>query len=394
MLSRTTNCMIKRELKITKAKSFFLLGPRQVGKSTFIKEKFSAESSLNYNFLINEEYEKYIQDPGLFRKEVESRDSSIKFVIVDEVQRIPEILNEVHYLLESLDSPPVFVLSGSSARKLKKGQANLLGGRALTYHMHPFTYHELAEYFNLDMVINYGSLPGVYFEKTDHIKAETLSSYAETYLQEEIRAEALVRNIKGFVRFLKIAAQENGEQINLSNIARDTGTDRSTVKEFFQILEDTLVGFNLPAYSQSSRKRLSTHPKFYFFDLGVTKALAKRLSLKIERGTSEYGKAFEHFIILELVRFSKYHRKDLDFCFYRTTSGAEVDLIVETPAGEVFALEIKAKNNPSLSDLQGLWSFAEVNPKAKLICVCLCSKPFEDKSIKFLPWQEMFALFD
>ena len=431
MLYRQAKVMIKRQLELIKNKSFFLLGPRQVGKSTYIKQNFPIEKSLYYDLLLNEEYEKYLQDTSQFRKEVKSRDSNIGFVIIDEVQRVPELLNEVHYLLETLENPPIFILSGSSARKLRRGQANLLGGRALTYHMYPFTYNELAEDFDLDAIINYGSLPGVYFEKEDQVKQAILSSYTETYLQEEIRAEAIVRNIKGFVRFLKLAARENGEQINFSNIARDTGTDRSTVKEFFQVLEDTLIGSYLLPYSKSSRRRLVSHPKFYFFDLGVTNALAKRLSLRIEKGSSEFGRAFEHFLILELKRFSEYNNKELDFCFYRTSTGAEVDLIVETPAGQIFAIEIKAQVNPSLSGLKGLWSFADLEPKAQLICACLTDKAYEDrairylakrsfavdvaqkkvattplggscvndnsdfrkKSIRFIPWQDLFSLF-
>lgn len=385
---------IKRELEIIRTKSFFLLGPRQVGKSTFIRQNFPAKNSLYYNFLLNEEYEKYIQDTSLLRKEVQARSTNIKYVIIDEVQRIPEILNEVHYLLEYLAKPPVFVLSGSSARKLKRGQANLLGGRALTYHMYPLSYHELKNNFDLDSVINYGSLPAIYFEKDKQIKREMLSSYAETYLQEEIRAEALVRNIKGFLRFLTISAQENGELINFSNIARDTGTDRNTVKEFFQILEDTLIGFHLTAYSKSSRKKLVSHSKFYFFDLGVVKALAKRLSLQIEKRSSDYGKAFEHFIILELMKFSRYNRKDWEFSFYRTNAGAEVDLIIETPCSKVYAIEIKAQANPSMSGLKGLKSFAEIRPDAQLICACLCSKAYEDRDIRILPWQELFSYIE
>lgn len=382
--------MVERELKINKKKSFFIFGPRQVGKSTFIKANFPKENTLYYDFLLNEEYLKYLTDTSLLRKEISRRDKSKRYVVIDEVQRIPEILNEVHYLLESLSDPPVFVLSGSSARKLKRENANMLGGRALTYQMFPLSYRELGQCFDLDTALRFGSLPSIYLEKDDETKIDSLRSYTETYLEEEIKAECLVRNINGFVRFLKVAAEHNGDIINFSNISRETSNSRSSVKEFFQILEDTLVGFYLLPYSKSARKRLVSHPKFYFFDIGVTRAIRKQLNSPMQPKTYEYGKAFEQFLILELIKFSRYNKKDLEFSFYRTNAGAEVDLIIETPDCEIFAVEIKANTKPDLSELKGLRSFAELVPGAKLICASLATKRYEDKGILILPWQELF----
>jgi uncharacterized protein len=377
---------IKRELKINKSKSFFLFGPRQVGKSTFLKENFQSRDSLYFNFLLNEEYEKYLLDKSLFRKEVLASKEK-KFIILDEIQRIPELLNEVHYLLENMENPPSFILSGSSARKLKRKEANMLGGRALKYEMFPFSYSELKTDFDLENLINYGSLPQIYLEKDPELKRRLLSSYCETYLQEEIRAEALVRNIKGFISFLKIAAENNGEIINFSNIARETGNERASIKEFYQILEDTLLGFFLLSYKKSSRKKLVAHPKFYFFDLGVSKALAKQINLTISRPSSAYGKAFEHFIILEIIKSNRYKQKDWDLSFYRTAAGAEVDLIIEKPDKSLLAIEIKSKNNPEMSELKGLRSFQDLKPEAKLICVSMNSKNYEDKGISFQNWE-------
>lgn len=386
--------MYKRELKVGKKYSFFLFGPRQVGKSTFLKQEFKEPETLYYDFLKNEEYIKYSSDTTLFRKEVIHRNKAKKYIIVDEVQRIPEILNEVHYLLENIDNPPLFCLSGSSARKLKRFDSNLLGGRALTLYMYPLSYREIGNDFNLEKALGFGTLPKIYSEENLELCKDLLRSYTETYLQQEIKAEALIRNINSFIRFLKIAAENNGEIINYTNIGRETGNDRNTVKEFFQVLEDTLIGFYLFPFSKSARKRLVSHPKFYFFDTGVARALQGKLNLDIQSGTSEFGKVFEHFLILELIKFSKLHKKDIEFSFYRTSAGAEVDIIIEVPRKQRYAVEIKAGSNPSLSSLKGLKSFLDIDSKAKLICASCVTKRFVDSGITFVPWQELFELLD
>ena len=218
----------------------------------------------------------------------------------------------------------------------------------------------------------------------------TLRSYVETYLEEEIKQEVLIRNIGGFLRFLKLAAEENGNIINYSNIAREAGNERRAVREFFQILEDTLIGFHLLPYARSSRKKLVQHPKFYFFDTGVQRALSNQISLKLERGTSLYGKAFEHFIILEIIRLSYYFKKDFEFSFYRTSDGAEVDLIIETPSKETFAIEIKSSLQIDPRTLSGLKSFKEICPKAKLFCTSLVERRRKTEEIEILPWKEIF----
>ncbi len=377
---------IHRELEIDLSRSFFLFGPRQVGKTTFLKTLIPKNEALFFNFLHHEVYSRYLTRPDLFRKEIEQRDPSKRFIVADEIQKVPSLLNEVHYLIEETKSPPIFCLSGSSARKLKRGQANLLAGRATTYNLYPLSFRELAEKFDLDLALNYGLLPYAYL----HQSRDFLQSYVETYLEEEIKAEALTRNLHGFINFLRVVAEHNGELINYSNLARETGNSRAQIKEFFQILEDTLVGYFLFSYSKSVRQKLVQHPKFYFFDIGVVRAIRKQLNYQFEMQTPEYGKAFEQFIILELMKFSRYRKLDLTFSFYRTAAGAEVDLIVETPRAKTIAIEIKSQASPTLSRLKGLFSFAENNAEAELVCACLTPRAYKEKNILILPWQELF----
>ena len=384
--------MYPRELKINTKRSFFLFGPRQVGKSTFLKNSFPENQVLYYNFLLNTEYMKYSSDMTLFRNQIVNRKPREKYIIVDEVQRLPEILNEVHFILEEVKNPPVFCLSGSSARKLKRGKANLLAGRALSYKMFPLSFREIGKDFQLTKALNFGSLPAVYSEHDTETCKEILRSYADTYIQEEIKSEAIVRNLSGFVSFLKLAAIHNGEILNFSSMARETGNSQTTIKEYFQILEDTLIGSFLLPYSKSFRRRLVSHPKFYFFDTGVKQSLEQKLNVELQPRTSEFGRCFEHFLFLEILKFNHYKRLDLTLSFYRTSAGAEVDLIIEKPDGEIIALEIKAKDRPYLSDVKGLFSFCELHPKARMICACLTSAQYKEKNVLFIPWQEVFGI--
>ncbi|MBI2995561.1 MAG: ATP-binding protein [Candidatus Melainabacteria bacterium] len=381
--------MVSRLVKLPKGKSFFIFGPRQVGKSTLLKNTFNDSECIYYDFLKTELYEKFKTEPNLFREEIVHRNKKKNIIVIDEIQRIPELLNEVHYLMEE-DKSLVFAISGSSARKLKRSHANMLGGRALTYKLYPFTHIELGKDFNLNKALNLGTLPSIYLEKDTEIAKALLGSYAETYLEEEIKAEAIVRNIGSFLRFLRFAASENGNIINYSNISRETATKSSDVKEYLQILEDTLIGFHLLAYVKSARKRLMRHPKFYFFDTGVQRVLAKRIYQEPVRYTTEYGRLFEHFIVKEIIHLSHYKNKNYEFSFFRTENGAEVDLVIETPDDKVFALEIKANTNPRLSDLKGLKSFKEVYPKSQLLCASLSENEIHYENVTVYPWREIF----
>ena len=383
--------MIDRILQLPLEHTFFIFGPRQTGKSTLLKKTFSHKNTLFYDLLKSEEYLRLTSTPSLFREEVMSRDKNITHIVVDEIQRVPMLLNEIHYISEN-PNPPYFVLSGSSARKLKRSHANLLAGRAWTLHLFPFTSKELGKEFSLDKALNIGTLPSVYLYKNINETKRTLRAYVETYLKEEIKAEALVRNLGNFLRFLTLAADENGNVLNFSNIARETGNSYHTVKEYFQILEDTLIGFFLLPYSKAIRKRLIKHPKFYFFDTGVLRALNGKISINLIRKTYEYGRAFEHFIITEILRLANYKEKDYKFSFYHSSSHSEVDLIIETPEEEVYAIEIKSSENPDKSMLNGLKSFKKICPKAKLYCISQAPRKRTINDITILPWKEIFPL--
>jgi len=317
--------MINRLLKIPKKHSFFIFGPRQTGKSTLLGRKFVRPKVMYYDLLKSEEYLRLSAHPGLFREEVSARVPAVTHVVIDEVQRVPALLNEVHHLLEN-PHPPYFCLSGSSARKLKRSHANLLAGRAWTYHLYPLTHREIGEKFSLSKALNLGTLPSVYLTDSAQEAQRTLRAYVETYLKEEIEAEALTRNLGSFLRFLTLAADNSGNVINYSTIARECGVSYQTVKEYFKILEDTLIGFFLLPYARSARKRLIKHPKFYFFDTGVLRAMKKTVTLQLQPQTDEYGRIFEHFIILEIMRLAAYAESDYQFSFYGSSNKAEVDL--------------------------------------------------------------------
>jgi predicted AAA+ superfamily ATPase len=383
--------MLHRTLKLPKARSFFLFGARQVGKSTLLRQLFSKNHSIFINLLDSEVYFKLLAKPHLLIEEINTLDKSISHLIIDEIQRVPELLNIVHKMIEERKDIS-FILSGSSARKLKRQGANMLAGRALTYNLFPLTHLELAKDFNLSRALDLGTLPAVYLDKEDVFARETLKSYARTYIEEEIKAEAQIRQLGAFIRFLDLAASENGSIINYSNIASDIYVDYKTVQEYYQVLEDTLIGFSLYGYAKSSRKQLSKHPKFYFFDTGVRRALAKKLDSPLIVKTREFGEAFEHFFIAEAMRLASYSRKDYKFSYYRTKSGAEVDLIIETYDDRCYAVEIKASDNVDINKLTGLKSFKDLREDTVLICASLTKRRYGDADILVCPWQEVLKI--
>jgi len=387
---------IPRLLKLSNKHSLFLFGPRQVGKSTLIRNSFKKENLLTYNLLLPEEVRRLKLNSGRFREEVQSRQNNITHVFIDEIQKIPELLDEIHFLMEETVNPPYFILTGSSARKLKRTNANMLGGRAFSYALGPLTHIEIINSlgegkFSLYKVLELGSLPAVYLSSRE-IAIQTLKSYVNTYLTEEVRLEALVRDLDLFANFLHFSSDANGQIINYSNIASDLGVSSTTIKEYYQILEDTLLGFYLRPFSRNVRKQLSKHPKFYFFDTGIVRALSNKLSLELSPQSRTFGEAFEHFIIKEFIDISKALSKDFRFSFYRTENKAEVDLIIEKPNGKIYAIEIKSSVSPSPAHLRGLKSFQEICPKAILCCACLTSKSYKMEDITIYPWKELFNI--
>jgi predicted AAA+ superfamily ATPase len=384
--------MIERLLVLPKNHSLFLFGPRQTGKSTMLRSAFDPKAALYLDLLQSSEYLRLSANPALFRDEVMSLGREITHVIVDEVQRIPQLLDDVHSILES-NRPRIFVLSGSSARKLKRSHANLLAGRAWTFHLYPLTSMELGERFLLSRALQYGTLPNIYLDNDDTSAQRTLRSYVDTYLQEEIQIEANVRNVGSFYKFLTLAADASGSIVNYSSLAHDTGVPVNTMREYFRILEDTLIGSFLPAFTKSDTKRLIKHPKFLFFDTGVRNALLGRTSVALSEGTAEFGRSFEHFVILELIRMNAYKEKSFRFSYFRTHNGSEVDIVAESPSGETWGVEIKASSDPNLRTAAGLHSLKEVIPKAHLICACLAPRKRVSGEITILPWQDLFSEF-
>ncbi len=352
-------------------KSYFLFGPRQVGKSTLLKKD---AADLTIDLLDPELQLEYNKNPNLLRQQVAELKSA-STIFIDEVQRVPKILDIIHSLMEQ--KPKLkFILCGSSARKLRHGAANLLGGRALYRTMHPLTYEELSTTFNLQWVLSYGSLPKVCStlnQRNAEEAEDLLRAYVITYLREEVKAEALVRNLQGFQNFLDVAAAQYAEQVNFSGIARDCQIALSTVREYYSILEDTLLGSFLYPYLKSQRKRMSHRPKFYFFDNGVTRALLGTLKDKPNR--NEQGRLYEQWIVQEIIRQNEYYQKDWKLSFWRTSHGAEVDLLISRGTNILYAIECKLSTYLSPSDLSGLRSFHESHPKVPCLIVAPVKQP-------------------
>lgn len=322
--------MIERKLKIDKEleDSIFLFGARQTGKSTLLRTLFT--DSVYIDLLDTSVMTRFKRTPSLlYNVLVEKPEGTL--VIIDEIPEVPELLNEVHRLMS--EKGLVFILCGSSARKLKRKGYNTLGGRAYPVYLCPFVSAEIPD-FNLNHAINYGMLPSHYLAKNP---SKRLAGYIDVYLKEEIKQEALVRNLSAFQRFLEVAAISDGEMINYNNIAQDCGVSANTVAGYFDILEDTLIGYRIPAYSKTIKRRLVQTPRFYYFDVGIVNHLLHRKELV--RGTAEYGHAFEHLVIQEIKAWLTYNGNEEQLTFWRTHSGLEVDAVIGDAR---VAIEIKS----------------------------------------------------
>ena len=337
--------MHPRIINLPHSFSFFLFGARGTGKSTLLREHAATAADgtiLSFDLLDPDVEDRFARDPGSLEAEIAARshERAIEWVIIDEVQKAPRLLDVVHRLIEQRQTR--FALSGSSARKLKRGGANLLAGRALVLHLHPFTYRELGAAFDLDRALTSGTLPGIYLDVDPQQRVRRLRAYAHTYLREEVQVEQLVRALDPFRAFLEIAAQHNGKVLNFSAIARDVGVrDHKTVQTYFEILEDTLLGFLLPSFNRSIRKSQAKAPKWYFFDTGVKRALDRTLDLPLLPQTSAFGEAFEHLVIAECHRLNELLERDYRLSYLQTKDGLEVDLVLHKPRDLVF-IEIKS----------------------------------------------------
>jgi uncharacterized protein len=386
--------MFNRILKPSKNNSFFIFGARGTGKSTWLRENFSTIPHLYIDLLDPDIEDTLAKNPNSLLAQIEALPHKNAWVLIDEVQKLPKLLDLVHLSIEK--NKTRFVLTGSSARKLKRGGANLLAGRAFVHHLFPLTHRELKQDFDLQQSLHWGTLPQIFQHEDPQDKTRYLRTYAQTYLKEEILVEQVVRKLDPFRHFLEIAAQHNGEIINFSNIARDIGVDTVTVQSYFRILEDTLVGYLLQPFHQSLRKRQRKNPKFYFFDLGVKRSLAGMLSVELKPNTYEYGKAFEHFLIVEIMRLNSYLEKDYRLSYLRTKDNAEIDLIIEKPGHEYVLIEIKSSVRTDERDIKHLLGFKkDITFKTRAYCLSQDSIPKVIDGVRLLPWEkgleEIFA---
>ena len=368
-------------------RSVLVLGPRQVGKSTLLG---ALEPDLVVNLADPAAFRDYVSQPERLARELAAAQPGTKTVFLDEVQRVPALLDVVQVLLDQRPQLFRFLLSGSSARKLRRGQANLLPGRIHVHYMHPLLTSELGSAFNLDRVLAHGSLPGIYSEVDEPTRALDLRSYVDTYLRAEIQAEALVRDVGGFSRLLDLAAAASGRILNLHSLCKDAGIAYQTARRYVDILEDTLVAFRVPAWSGSDRSSLVRHGKLFLFDLGVRNALLRRpLDKPLE---DERGLLLEHLVAYELHRRLGSLWPEAALYHYRTRHGAEVDFVLEV-GRELWGIEVKASRRVDRSFLRGLNSLSQRTDRLKRrVVVYLGARRQRIDEVEVLPFEEFVGL--
>ncbi len=383
--------MFHRLINLSNAHSFFLFGARGCGKTTLLRQLYSEKDTYFIDLLDLEQEAKFIQAPETLAYLIDSLSSKYRRVVIDEIQKAPKLLDVIHQKIEQGKRKKKllqFIMTGSSARKLKHGAANLLAGRAFVYNLFPLTCRELDKQFDLQKLLEYGSLPEIWNLKDRDSQNRYLEAYSRTYLKEEIWNEQIIRKMQPFANFLEIAAQMNGKILNYSKIAQEIAVDTKTVQSYFQILEDTLLGFFIPAYHRSVRKRQLTNPKFYFFDTGVKRALDHTLSAPLLKQTYAFGDAFEHFILLELVKMNEYRKLDLQFSYLKTHDGAEIDLIIERH-GKPFALvEIKSAKRVMPQMTKHIETFSKDFGSSEAYLLSLDPTPQKIGPVLALHWQE------
>lgn len=363
--------------------SAFLLGPRSTGKSTWIK--FNYPDAVKYDLLNTSEVIRFSRQPSLLFDET-SHLAPHSWIVIDEIQKVPALLNEIHRIIEEKDL--FFILSGSSARKLRRAGVNLLAGRAITMNLFPFVSKEVGFEFDLNTQITYGMLPLSFSSKNPK---RFLKTYVETYLKEEIKEEALTRNIGNFSRFLEVAARQNGQVTNVSSISRDAMVARQTVQGYFDILIDTLIGYWLLPWKLKTSTKQVMHPKFYFFDSGVVRALSGRLPYPPL--SEELGTMFETFILNELRAYLHYNDKEYPLHYWRNHNGIEVDIFLETSSGYL-AIELKSTNMWERKFNKGLYTLKEELGEEKITClgVFLGEREVNVSGINILPAMKFLKL--
>ena len=377
--------MFHRISNLSKTNSFFLFGARGTSKSTLLKSVFSSENCLWIDLLEPELEAQLLVQPSRLRELWKT--SRKPWIIIDEVQKIPKLLEVVHAMIES--EKVLFALTGSSARKLRYGQANLLAGRSFSFHLYPLTVTEIGDIFDLEDALSFGTMPKIFSFSDDRDKKLYLKSYSNIYLKEEIQAEQLVRKMEPFRKFLPVAAASHLKPLNYAKIARDSGVDPKSVERYFSILEDTLVGFFLDAFHRSVRARQKSAPKFYFFDTGVQRALSEMLDVKPSPRSSYYGELFEAFVVAEIYRRISYSEKQTRMSYLQTPDGLEIDLLIEQRGKIGFVIEIKSKKEVTKDDLSSLRRVTSDFPGARRMILCQEERArFTDDEIEIWPWLE------
>lgn len=380
--------MIPRCINLSKSQSFFLFGARGTGKSTLLKQIFDFNCSKNiYLDLLDPEIERVLTShPERLMEIVESKSNTLEWVIIDEIQKSPKLLDVIHKLI--FERKVKFALTGSSARKLKRDSANLLAGRAFSFYLYPLSFIELTSKFDLHKALSYGTLPGLMDLTTEQDIKRFLLSYVQTYIKEEILVEQLIRNIDPFRAFLDVAAQANTEIINYTSLAKEAGINSKSVERYFSILADTLLGFFLEPYSKSIRQRQRQAPKFYFFDCGVVRAISLEINQELLESTYEYGKLFEQMVITEFFRLDKYYEKNWKFSYIRTGAGVEIDLIIEKNKKDIILIEIKSTSNVHEKHLSSLIGLGEKFKNSKKYLLCREKIDRVSQEVKIMNWQK------
>ncbi|MBF0105408.1 MAG: ATP-binding protein [Deltaproteobacteria bacterium] len=379
--------MFHRIISPSNNNSFFVFGPRGSGKTTWLKHFFKDIKHIWLDLLNTDLETEFTLAPSTLKARIKHIEADT-WVVIDEVQKVPKLLDVVHQQIE--EKKIKFALTGSSARKLKRGAANLLSGRAFVYYMHPLTWYELRhnQTISTDDLMHFGSLPRVFYLNSPKEKAEYLRSYTQTYLSEEIVAEQLVRNLAPFRRFLPVAAQCNGQIINYAKIAHDVGVDDKSIHSYYDILEDTHIGFRLYPFVSSFRKRIGHKPKFYLFDTGVARALSRMLDVPLIPQTSLYGDVFEHLVILEFRRLCSTFYPDYELSFIKTKDNAEIDLLIDRPGKVPALIEIKSTTRIDETHLRTIKALSmDLGP---CDAYCLSQDPSQKSwgNVVCLSWQE------
>ena len=380
--------MIKRIANIPKSNSFFLFGARGTGKSTLLSELFDLSSDkILYLDLLDPLTESQLAvHPERLLEMVKAYKNPPDWIVIDEIQKIPKLLDVVHKLI--FEKKLKFALTGSSARKLKRDSANMLAGRAFSFYLYPLSFLEMQESFDLNSYLSFGGLPGTIEFDNDQDKKRFLLSYVQTYVKEEVLVEQLVRNIDPFRAFLEVAAQSNTEIINYTSLAKEAGINAKSVERYFSILSDTLLGFFLEPYSKSVRARQKQAPKFYFFDCGVVRAISGDINHKLVPQTFEFGKQFEQMVVCEILKLNSYLEKNWKFSYIRTGAGVEIDLIIEKGRKDIVLVEIKSAQKASQEHISSLNKLGSEFKGAQKYLLCQEKTPRMLGDVKIMPWEQ------